>query len=212
MSEIRESYEAFVTYSTDSSTIEEAKPLDVVEEDGKRMLTGYAVVWDAVSDLRKDGFRHTFGKGVIQWRKPTNALWSHTLHSPIGTTRNNSLRVTEDDYGARVEIDLPDTSTGRDVYALVRDGYVGGMSFGGVRPVDAVAPTDDPKVRRITQFAADEVTVTISPAMVATSIAVDGSAAAKRLQELATRKAKAQLDAIRLRLFKPADVAGGRSK
>src|SRR4051812_35448932 len=110
----REQYEAFAVAKGATN------PVEVIEGDGKRTLVGYAVVWGAVSSVRADGYRHQYMRGSIEWEPTVNALWAHSLAHPIGSTANGTLRITEDEIGARVEIDLPLTTVGNDTLENVR--------------------------------------------------------------------------------------------
>ncbi len=54
-------------------------------------------------------------------------------HDPaklLARTKSRTLRIAEDSKGLAFEIDLPETSLGRDVLALAERGDLGGMSFG----------------------------------------------------------------------------------
>ena len=61
---------------------------------------------------------------------PFSGTYDHTIGSVLGSTANGTLRLTEDTKGLRFALDLPDTSAGRDVLALVTRGDVAGASFG----------------------------------------------------------------------------------
>jgi len=58
------------------------------------------------------------------------ALYAHDSAKPLGRVKNGTLRLRSEASGLVCECDLPDTSYARDVYALIRDGYVTTMSFG----------------------------------------------------------------------------------
>ena len=45
-------------------------------------------------------------------------------------TRSGTLRLAEDTRGLAFDLDVPDTTTGRDILALAERGDLGGMSFG----------------------------------------------------------------------------------
>lgn len=57
-------------------------------------------------------------------------LWNHDDMALLGRIRSGTLRLNVDDRGLAYEIDLPDTTTGRDVAELLRRGDVRGSSFG----------------------------------------------------------------------------------
>jgi|APCry1669188879_1035177.scaffolds.fasta_scaffold13698_4 HK97 family phage prohead protease len=97
-------------------------------------VEGYASVFDTLShDL--GGWRERIAPGAFATALratdfPILALYDHTIGSVLGSTANGTLRLTEDTKGLRFALDLPDTSAGRDVLALVTRGDVAGASFG----------------------------------------------------------------------------------
>jgi HK97 family phage prohead protease len=56
-------------------------------------------------------------------------LWNHDLSNILGRTKSKTLRLSADVTGLRYEIDLPNTTLGRDVGELVARGDVTGSSF-----------------------------------------------------------------------------------
>src|SRR5690554_4679076 len=95
----------------------------VKREQGKpTTLTGYALVWNALSDDR-GGYRVRLKPDSAKFATPTLALFQHNFRDVIGNTENGTLRIMPDTFGVKVEIDLPDTTTGRDVAELVGKKY-----------------------------------------------------------------------------------------
>src|SRR5690348_11840311 len=80
-----------------------------------------AVVNSTAADLR--GSREVIVPAAftasITDNSDIRALVSHDADKLLGRTSNRTLNVVEDDQGLRVEIDVPDTSYGRDLMALV---------------------------------------------------------------------------------------------
>lgn len=143
-------------------------------EPGKPVtLEGYAMVWHTLSSDR-GGYKVRLLPGSATFTAPALALWHHDYRHPIGNTDNGTLRIASDSYGLRVEIDLPDTTTGRDVAELVEKGYVRGMSFAMLSAPKArvIKGADGQEILEVEEFTFDEVTVTPIPAFVDTSIAV----------------------------------------
>ena len=95
-------------------------------------LSGYAAVYNVAAEIRDytksilpGAFRHTLAAG-----KDVVALQDHMPSRPLGRTRSNTLRLSEDTRGLQFDLDLPDTSYARDVLEIVKRGDAGGCSFG----------------------------------------------------------------------------------
>ena len=136
-------------------------------------LTGYALLWNVLSTDR-GGFKVRLMPGSARFAAPTLALWHHDASQPIGSTANGTLRLFPDDVGVRVEIDLPDTTTGRDAERLVTGRYVQGMSFAMVATPTFHETTENGyTVLNATDYLVDEVTVTAIPSFPQTSVNVE---------------------------------------
>jgi len=68
-----------------------------------------------------------FFEGVL--RNDVRALWNHNTDLVIGRTKNGTLKLNDQEAGLGVEIDPPDTQTGRDAVTSIRRGDVDQMSF-----------------------------------------------------------------------------------
>jgi uncharacterized protein len=140
------------------------------DEDGKRTLTGYAVKWEKKSHIlgffRK--FREQFKKGAFAdslGKDDQRFLWSHDTSKVLGRTKNNTLRLTEDNVGLRFELDLPDTTLGDDTYKSIKRGDVDGVSFGfRMESHEIEEPDDDLMLRTVTKAKLLEVSAVAFPA------------------------------------------------
>lgn len=104
-------------------------------ENGTKTITGYAVKWEMKSETLGYWYRfkEQFRKGAFAESLKNDdqrALWSHDTSQVLGRTKNNTLRLWEDDIGLRFELDLPPTTLGNDVYETIKRGDVDGVSFG----------------------------------------------------------------------------------
>jgi HK97 family phage prohead protease len=94
-------------------------------------LTGYAAVFG--EETRVAGFTEVIRPGAFK-----NALAGRDVlclidHDParlLARTKSGTLRLEEDTKGLRFELDIPDTSEGRDILTMAERGDLGGMSFG----------------------------------------------------------------------------------
>lgn len=101
--------------------------------DGPGTLVGYAAKFDKWSEdfswfreiIRKGAFADSLSNGA-----DVRALYDHDTGRIIGRSSSGTMRIAEDDTGLRVEIDLPDTTDGRDLAVSVTRGDIDGMSFG----------------------------------------------------------------------------------
>ncbi|MFF4408122.1 HK97 family phage prohead protease [Streptomyces sp. NPDC001404] len=111
------------------------------------------------------------------------ATFNHNVDNVLGRRSSGTLRVGEDDHGGWYEIDLPDTTTGRDLAELLRRGDIKGSSFtfrvnqGGQRRAGADDPASGLPVREITSMDVLEVGPVLSPAYPTTDAALRSIAA-----------------------------------
>jgi HK97 family phage prohead protease len=100
---------------------------------GPGKLGGYAAVFDQTTDLgwlgserlARSAFDDRLGDDV-------RALWNHDASALLGRSTSGTLRLSVDSTGLEYEVDLPDTTLGRDMRVLVERGDVDGASFGFV--------------------------------------------------------------------------------
>jgi hypothetical protein len=97
-----------------------------------RRLEGYAALYGVetrIADFDEvilpGAFTATLGA-----RKDILALVDHDSARVLARTKAGSLRLGEDTRGLSFDIDVPSTSYGNDILALVESRNAGGMSFG----------------------------------------------------------------------------------
>ena len=140
-------------------------------------LVGYAMKWNVPSEPRGyDGYTVTLMPNSVKLKEPTLALYAHDTQSVLGNSANGTLRTATDAIGLRVEIDLPDTTLGRDVAELVDKRYVAGMSFSmlydDALKTEQIREGDTLIEMKVMAFTCDEVTVCVNPGFPQTTVAV----------------------------------------
>jgi HK97 family phage prohead protease len=115
-----------------------------------RRLEGYAATFN--SEARFAGFSETIKRGAFRQTLDSNAdvlaLVDHDTSKLLARTKSGTLRLAEDSRGLAFDLDLPDTSIGRDVLALAERADLGGMSFAFV-PLDEVWDGDRRELRSV---------------------------------------------------------------
>lgn len=140
------------------------------DEDGNRVLTGYAVKWKKNSQVLGHyyKFREQIQKGAFAdslENDDQRFLWSHDTSKVLGRTKNGTLRLKEDGVGLHVELDLPKTTLGNDTYESIKRGDVDGMSFGfKVESEEIKEPDEDLPLRTVTKARLLEVSAVAFPA------------------------------------------------
>lgn len=107
----------------------ERRAVQELRAEGRR-LTGYAARFGA--EARLGGFTETIAPGAFSGslQRDVLALVDHDPAKLLGRTRTGTLRLQEDREGLAFELDVPETTLGRDVLAMAERGDLGGMSFG----------------------------------------------------------------------------------
>jgi len=168
--------------------------------DGNKMtVAGYAAVFGEEANIY-DWFIETVARGAFTNTLKTadvRAYFDHDRGRVLGRMSTGTLRLKEDDKGLAVEIDLPDTTDGRDVFVLVQRGDVSGMSF----RFDAVRQewdeTVDPPRRTLLELELGEVSIVSEPAYDGTSIALRSREDAKK--EMRSKNFNAAASRLRMK-------------
>ncbi len=164
-----------------------------LEQEGNR-LVGYAAVYSPAISEDLGGFKERIHPGAFDASLEKNAdiraLWDHNTSQPLARTTNNTLRLSSDKRGLRVEIELPEgVSYADDLRQLVRSGVVNQMSFGFMVPPGGDAWDKDEEgnaVRTLHQIDLHEVSVVSIPAYPDTTVALRGL----RQMDFETRRAR----------------------
>lgn len=147
---------------------------EVRADDGKRTMAGYAAVFNSEADIG-GYFREVIKPGAFAdtlKSADVRALVDHDSGRVIGRSKAGTLRLKEDERGLAVEIDLPDTTDGRDIGELVARGDIDGMSFGFRVTHDEWDETVEPNVRTIHAIELHEVSAVTWPAYSDTALAM----------------------------------------
>jgi hypothetical protein len=166
------------------------------DEAGKVTVTGYAAVFGEWADIY-GWFEETVARGAFTSTlrsADVRAYFDHDRGRVLGRSTAGTLRLAEDAKGLFVEIDLPDTTDGRDVATLIERGDVSGMSFGFSVLRQEWDETVDPPRRTILEVELREVSIVSEPAYEGTSIAMRSLEAARdeRRQHPAHRRIEAR--------------------
>ncbi len=175
------------------------------DEEGNRTVSGYAVKWEKRSHVLGFffKFREQFKKGAFVEslnNDDQRFLWSHDTSKVLGRTKNNTLRLHEDEVGLRFELDLPDTTLGDDTYKTIKRGDVDGVSFGfKVEDDEVQEPDDDMVLRTIKKAKLLEVSAVAFPAYPDSEVSARGYDPLKeRVEEMRNqeKEQKAKIKAL----------------
>ena len=106
----------------------------VKAEDEKMTIEGYAITFDtpATHDIGGRKFTEIIKSGSLDKTemKDVPLRYNHNDNVMImARTRNKSLRLIKDDKGLKIEADLLDTQSNRDLYKGIQEGLIDKMSF-----------------------------------------------------------------------------------
>ena len=170
--------------------------VDAKQEGGKKLvLRGYPILFNTetnIYDFWYGEVRETILPTALNGTDLTDVylITGHNIEPDKVLGRNNvNMRMEVDDTGLFFECQLPNTQLARDIYNLIEEGIVDGMSF-GFTCSDEVNETT--KTRTITHIdELFEVTITPFPAYKEASVIVQK----QRTQEEKERQAKEQEEA-----------------
>jgi len=111
-----------------------------LEEENKRFLEGHASVFSQKSKLIFENERifneiiapNAFDNLLKDERIDVPMTFNHERGRLLGRTKSNTLQISKDEKGLRFRVEIPNTTTGNDVYELVKRGDLYENSFGFV--------------------------------------------------------------------------------
>lgn len=96
-------------------------------------ITGYAAVFNSKTSIG-DFFDEIIEPGAFSRSLSENgdirALFNHNWDNVLGRTKSGTLYLEEDERGLKFEIELPNTSVGRDLAESMARGDINQCSFG----------------------------------------------------------------------------------
>lgn len=143
-------------------------------------LVGYAARFNSESEV--------LGYNPAPWREvllpgaftrclsqnpDVRALYSHDTSQVIGRMKAGTLKLSQDDYGLRFEISLPNTTVARDLTENINLGNIDGMSFGFAPNYETIVweKRDGYNLRMIREIDIfDEISVVAFPAYPAATV------------------------------------------
>lgn len=162
----------------DATAIFDVEDVQLRQADGDLPnLVGYAAVFDVLSEPMSWG-REKIAKGAfarsIRERADVIATIEHEGGlNVIGRTAAGTLELREDKVGLAVEIDVPNTSAGRDVVELVKRGDLRQMSFAFRVVRQELDDSGEELVRTLFDVDLFDVSVVAIPAYRQTSVETD---------------------------------------
>jgi HK97 family phage prohead protease len=106
-----------------------------VDNDEEKMLVeGYAIIFEqpATHDYGGRKFTETIKRGALDKTdmKDVPLRYNHNDNVMImARTRNKSLNLIKDEKGLKIQADLLDTQSNRDLYKAIQEGLIDKMSF-----------------------------------------------------------------------------------
>ncbi|MEM9752552.1 MAG: HK97 family phage prohead protease [Planctomycetota bacterium] len=128
-------------------------------------LRGYALLFGVLSNDR-GGYRARFAPGSIRFAAggDVRCLYGHSEMALLGRVSSGTLMLEQDDKGLKFEIELPDTTVGRDVAELIRRGDIRGCSFGIWNITESTWNVEGgEEIRDYGEVELDEITITGNP-------------------------------------------------
>lgn len=106
----------------------------VENKEDKMLIEGYAITFEepATHQYGERKFTETIKKGALDKTdmKDVPLRYNHNDNFMImARTRNKSLQLIIDDKGLKIEADLLDTQSNRDLYKSIQEGLIDKMSF-----------------------------------------------------------------------------------
>ncbi|PFE03808.1 HK97 family phage prohead protease [Bacillus sp. AFS023182] len=136
-------------------------------EETPSIITGYAAVFNSKTSIG-GWFDEVIEPGAFARSLSENgdirALFNHNWDNVLGRTKSGTLRLEEDERGLKFEIELPNTSVGRDLAESMSRGDINQCSFGFWITEENWDYNVEPALRTIKEVELYEISVVSIPA------------------------------------------------
>ncbi|MFL0489361.1 HK97 family phage prohead protease [Bacillus sp. 179-I 2A5 NHS] len=154
------------TKETRTFDITKLNTRDATEEQPS-MITGYAAVFNSKTSIG-GWFDEIIAPGAFARALSENgdirALFNHNWDNVLGRTKSGTLRLEEDAKGLKFEVELPNTSTGRDLAESMSRGDINQCSFGFWVTEEGWDYNVEPALRTVKEVELYEISVVSIPA------------------------------------------------
>lgn len=154
------------TKETRTFDITKLSTRDATEEQPSK-ITGYAAVFNSKTTIG-GWFDEVIEPGAFARSLSENgdirALFNHNWDNVLGRTKSGTLRLEEDERGLKFEIELPNTSVGRDLAESMSRGDINQCSFGFWITEENWDYSVEPALRTIKEVELYEISVVSIPA------------------------------------------------
>jgi HK97 family phage prohead protease len=100
--------------------------------DGGHTISGYASLYGVLSEYIRPGVKERIAIGAFDEAVAKSEVTANVNHDDaflLGRTSSGTLRLKADELGLAFEVDVPDTTTGRDIGVLMSRGDLRDVSF-----------------------------------------------------------------------------------
>lgn len=184
--------------------IAQLRALEPAEGQSEMIVEGRAVVYDSPTVLWEAGgvkYYEVIARGALDGADLSDVPFKYNhsdQHMVMARTRNKTLELIPDEQGLSIRANLADTTSGRDLYALIRRGDVDKMSFAFT--VAEESYNKDTRTRSIKKFKKIwDVSAVDTPAYSDTSISARSYFEAAEATELESEKERKALECARQR-------------
>lgn len=149
------------------------------DDEERQRITGYAAVYNEMTTLYRIGdweYREIIEPGAFNTADMTNVVLNYN-HGKAGyilaRTSNDTLRLSIDNHGLKIDADIINTTDGCDVYKLIQRGDINKMSYAFTSDKESMEWDERAKVctRRIQSIEkVYDVSVVVNPAYEGTSV------------------------------------------
>ncbi|WP_218925091.1 HK97 family phage prohead protease [Bacillus cereus] len=154
------------TKETRTFDITKLNTRDATEEQPS-LITGYAAVFNSKTSIG-GWFDEIIAPGAFARALSENgdirALFNHNWDNVLGRTKSGTLRLEEDGKGLKFEVELPNTSTGRDLAESMSRGDINQCSFGFWVTEEEWDYNVEPALRTVKEVELYEISVVSIPA------------------------------------------------